>query len=134
MKRSEWLTAMRREAAEVHGAARIRWLLGIAWVGALGLVAPLVVIGVVIGVVGGAFGNNEVFFEVYRGGSTSWIGALALTVPTALVGLVAALLVLRRHRAAFAAASAFAVLVAISALISLADVPPVGPFLDDWSG
>jgi len=132
MKRSQWLKAMRRELDEVHGAARLRWLLGIAWVSVLGLVAPLVAIGVVIGVVGGAFGTNEVFFEVRRSGSNSWIGALAFTVPTALVGLAAALLVLRRHAAAFIAASAFAALVAISAVISLADVPPVGPFLGDW--
>jgi hypothetical protein len=132
MRRREWLSAMRRELDETHGVTRLRWLLGMAWVSALGLAAPLVTGGVVFGVVGGTFGNHEVFLEVYRGGSNSWIGALALTVPTALVGLAAALLVLRRHRAALVAAYAFAALVALSAVISVANVAPVRPFLDDW--
>jgi uncharacterized membrane protein HdeD (DUF308 family) len=123
---------MRSELDETHGATRLRWLLGMAWVGALGLVTPIVAAGVVFGVVGATFGTHEVFLEVYRGGSSSWIGALALTLPTALVGLAAALLVLRRHRAALAAAYGFAVLVAASSVISITNVTPVRPFLDDW--
>jgi hypothetical protein len=130
--RRDWLKAMRREMQETRGLSRLPWLLGIAWVGALGLVAPLVAIGVVVGVLGGAFGNNEVFFEVERSGRSSWIGALALTAPTALVGLLAAALVLARHRAALAAAAAFAGLVAVSAVLSLTNSPPVRPFLEDW--
>ena len=132
MRRREWLQAMRRELDETRGVTRLRWLLGLAWVSALGLLAPLVVAGVVVGVVGGAVGNHEVFIEVYRGGSRTWIGALALTLPTALAGLAAALLVLARHRAGLAAACSFAVLVALSAVISVGNAPPVRPFLDDW--
>lgn len=123
---------MRSELGETHGATRLRWLLGMAWVSALGLVTPIVAVGVVLGVVGGTFGNHEVFLEVYRGGSNSWIGALALTLPTALVGIAAALLVLRRNRTALAAAYAFAALVAASSVISITNVTPVRPFLDDW--
>jgi len=132
MTRRDWLRAMRSELDETHGLARVAWLLGMAWVGALGLLAPLVAAGVIVGVLGGAFGNNEVFFEVQRSGRSSWIGALALTAPTALVGLVAAGLVLARHRAAFAAAAAFAALVAVSAVLSVTNSPPVRPFMDDW--
>jgi hypothetical protein len=123
---------MRSELDETHGIMRLRWLLGIAWVSTLGLAAPLVAGGVVVGVVGGTIGNHEVFLEVYRAGSNSWIGALALTLPTALVGLAAALLVLRRHRTALAAAYAFAALVAASSVISITNVTPVRPFLEDW--
>jgi len=132
VKRREWVQAMRRELDEMSGQAQFRWLLGMAWVSALGLVAPLVATGVVVGVVGGAVGNREVFLEVYRGGSHAWIGALALTLPTALVGVAAAVLVLARHRAGMAAACSFAVLVGVSAVISVTNAPPVGPFLSDW--
>lgn len=132
MRRGEWLRAMRSELDETHGTMRLRWLLGMAWVSGLGLVAPIVAPGVAFGVVGGTIVNREVFLEVYRGGSDSWIGALALTLPTALVGLGAAVLVLRRHRAALAAAYVFAALVAASSLISITNAAPVQPFLDDW--
>lgn len=132
MSRREWLRAMRRELAEIRGRARVRWLLGTAWVATLGAVAPLVAAGVVVGIVGGAFGNHEVFVEVQRAGRSSWIGALVLTVPTSLVGLVAAVLVVARHRAGLTAASAFAALVVVCALISITNAPPVGPFLADW--
>ncbi len=132
MRRREWLKAMRSELDEAHGATRLRWLLGMAWVAALGLAPPLVAAGVIVGILGGTFGNHEVFLEVYRGGSNSWIGALALTLPTALVGLVAAVLVLRRHRTALAAAYAFAALVAASSVISITNLTPVRPFLEDW--
>ena len=132
MSRREWLRAMRAELDETRGLARVRWLLGMAWVSGLGLVAPLVVAGVVFGVVGGAISNAGVFLDVYRSGDGSWIGALALTVPTAVVGLVAATLVLRRHRYAPSLAYGFAALVAVSAVISIANVTPVRPFLGDW--
>ena len=132
MNRREWIRAMRSELEETEGTARLRWLLGMAWVGGLGLVAPIVATGVAFGVVGGAISNREVFLEVYRSGSGAWVGALALTVPTALVGLTAAALVLRRHRAALAAAYAFAALVVASSVISISNVAPVQPFLDDW--
>ena len=132
MKRREWLRAMRSELDETTGTARLRWLLGMAWVSGLGLAAPIVAAGVAFGVVGGAIANYEIFLEVHRAGSDSWIGALALTLPTALVGLTAAVLVLRRHRAALAAAYVFAALVAGSSVISISNVAPVKPFIDDW--
>ena len=132
MRHRDWLRAMRSELEETRGIARLRWMLGIAWVSALGLATPLVAAGVVFGVIGGSIANREVFLEVYRGGSRSWIGALALTLPTALVGLAAALLVLRRHRSALPAATVFAALVVVSAAISVANLAPVQPFLDNW--
>lgn len=132
MSRRDWLRAMRRELAEMHGATRLRWLAGIGWVTALALVPALIVAGMLFGVIGGAVGNRDVFLQVYRSGSESWIGALALTVPTALVGITASLLVFARHRAGLTAAYTFAALVAVSAIISIANVAPVKPFLDDW--
>jgi hypothetical protein len=132
VRRREWLRAMRFELEETRGWSRARWLVGMAWVGALGLAPPLVAAGVVVGIVGGAFGNHEVFLEVQRAGRSSWIGALALTLPTALIGLVAVGLVMARHRAGLVAAYAFAALVAVSALVSVTNGPPVRPFLDDW--
>ena len=132
MTRRDWLRAMRSELDDTGGWARVSWLAGMAWVGALGLLAPLVAIGVIVGVLGGAFGNNEVFFEVERSGRSSWIAALAFTAPTALVGLFAAALVLAKHRAALVAATVFAALVAVSAVISVTNSTPVRPFLDDW--
>jgi len=132
MTRRDWLRGMRAELEETHGRARVRWLFGMIWVAALGVLPFAVIAGVVFGVVGGTIGNEEVFFEVHRGGSNSWIGALVLTVPTALVGLVAAGLVAARHRAGLAAASAFAALVAVSAVLSVTNSPPVKPFLDAW--
>jgi hypothetical protein len=132
MTRREWLRAIRRELDETRGAARVRWLLGLAWVGALSLLPELVSAGILAGVVGGAVGNREVFLEVYRSGSHSWIGALVLTVPTAAVGVGAALLLLVRHRHALAAAYAFAALVAVTSVLSVANAPPVGAFMDDW--
>ncbi len=132
MMQRDWLRAMRSELAETRGTVRLRWLLGIAWVGALGLVPALVVAGVLFGIVGGTVGNYDVFLQVYRTGDSSWIGALALTVPTALAGIVASSLVLARHRAGLAAASSFAALVAVSAVIAVTNSAPVRPFLDDW--
>ena len=132
MRRREWLRAMRRELEETHGRSRLSWLVGMAWVGAIGLIPFAVAAGVVAGVVGGTFGNHEVFLEVERSGSDSWIGALVLTLPTAIVGLAAAALVAAKHRAGLAAAYALAALVAVCAVLSLTNSPPVRPFLDDW--
>jgi hypothetical protein len=132
MSRRDWLRAMRRELAETSGRARLSWLLGIVWVAAVGLIPFAVTAGVVVGVVGGTFGNHEVFLEVERGGSDSWIGALVLTLPTAIVGLAAAALVASRRRAGLAAAYAFAALVAVCVVLSVTHSPPVRPFMDDW--
>jgi len=123
---------MRGELAETSGRSRLSWLLGIAWVTAVGLIPFAVAAGVVVGVVGGTFGNHEVFLEVERSGRDSWIGALVLTVPTAFVGLLAAGLVASRHRAGLGAAYVFAALVAVCAVLSLTNSPPVRPFMDDW--
>jgi hypothetical protein len=132
MSRRDWLRAMRRELAEIGGRTRLSWLLGMAWVAAVGFVPFAVAAGVVVGVVGGAFGNHEVFLEVERSGSDSWIGALVLTLPTAIVGLVAAALVLSRRRGGLAAPYVFAALVAVCAVLSATDSPPVRPFMNDW--
>jgi hypothetical protein len=132
MSRRDWLRAMRRELSEISGRGRLSWLVGMAWVAAVALVPFAVAAGVVVGVVGGTFGNHEVFLEVERSGSDSWIGALFLTVPTAIVGLVAAVLVVSRRRAGAAAAYAFAVLVGVCAILSVTNSPPVRPFMDDW--
>lgn len=132
MRRREWLRAMLRELEETHGRERLRWAAGVAWVAAVGLAAPLVAIGVVLGVAGGAVGSSEVFFEVRRHGSDAWIGALVLTVPTALAGLVAAGLTLLRRRSALPAAYAFGALVLLCSILSLANAWPVRPFLGDW--
>ena len=132
MSRRDWLRAMRSELAETDGRARLSWLLGMAWVAAVGLIPFAVAAGVVVGIVGGTFGTHEVFLEVERSGSDSWIGALVLTLPTAILGLVAAALVLSRRRRSLAAAYAFAALVAVCAVLSVTDSPPVRPFMDDW--
>jgi len=132
MSRRDWLRAMRGELGETQGRTRLWWLVGIAWVAAVGLIPFAVAAGVVVGVLGGAFGNHEVFLEVERSGSESWIGALVLTLPTAIVGLVAAALVVSRHRAGLAAAYAFAALVAVCAVLSVTNAPPVRTFMDDW--
>jgi len=132
MSRRGWLRAMRSELVQTSGRARLSWILGIAWVAAVGLIPFAVAAGVVVGVVGGAFGNHEVFLEVERSGSGSWIGALVLTVPTAIVGLVAAALVASRHRAGLGAAYMFAALVAVCTVLSVTNSAPVRPFMDDW--
>jgi hypothetical protein len=132
MSRRDWLRAMRRELSETSGRGRLSWLVGMAWVAAIAVLPFAVAAGVVVGIVGGTFGNHEVFLEVERSGSDSWIGALVLTLPTAIIGLVAAVLVLSRHRAGLAAAYAFAALVAVCAVLSVTDSPPVRPFMDDW--
>lgn len=133
MNRREWLRGMWRELAVVRGrGARARWLLGIV-VFALRAYAPqLVALGVVAGVVGGTFGNHERFLEVERSGSSSWIGALLLTVPTAFVGLIAAVLVLRQHKQAVRAAYSFLALVIVCSVVSVGNVTPVRPFMEDW--
>jgi ABC-type phosphate transport system permease subunit len=132
VSRRDWLRAMRRELSETSGRGSLSWLVGMAWVATLALVPFAVATGVVVGVVGGTFGNHEVFLEVERSGSDSWIGALLLTVPTAIVGLVAAALVVSRRRAGMAAAYAFAALVGVSAVLSVTNSPPVRQFMDDW--
>jgi len=132
MSRRDWLRAMRRELSEISGRGRLSWLVGMAWVATVSLIPFAVAVGVVVGVVGGTFGNHEVFLEVERSGSDSWIGALFLTVPTAILGLVAAVLVVSRRRAGAAAACAFAGLVGVGAILSVTNSPPVRPFMDDW--
>jgi hypothetical protein len=132
MSRRDWLRAMRRELSEIRGRGRLSWLVGMAWVASAALIPFAVAAGVVVGVVGGTFGNHEVFLEVERSGSDSWIGVFVLTVPTAIVGLVAAALVVSRRRAGMAAAYAFAALVGVCAVLSVTNSPPVRPFMDDW--
>jgi hypothetical protein len=69
---------------------------------------------------------------VRNAGYDSWQPALAFALPSAIAGLLAAGLVLRRHQLAVHAALVFLAVVCVSSAISLADVAPVRPFLDDW--
>ena len=133
--RREWGDALLAELEETRGALdTVHWGLGgirVILLSPHGL-ARLAAVGVVVGVVGGTFGNHEVFVEVRNSGFDSWLPALALALPTALAGLCAAWFVFRRSRFAVAAAFAFLALVLASSAISLANVTPVRPFLDDW--
>lgn len=133
--RREWGDALLAELDETRGGLEsVRWALGgirVILLSPHGL-ARLAALGVVAGVVGGTFGNHEVFILVRRGGFDSWLPALVLALPTALAGLTAAWFVLRRSRLAVAAALAFLALALASSAISLANVTPVRPFLEDW--
>jgi hypothetical protein len=133
--RREWGEAILAELEETRGGwESLRWALGgvkVILLSPHGL-ARLAAAGVIVGVLGGTFGNHEVFIDVRRAGFDSWLPALAFALPTATVGLLAALLVLRRHRLAVPVALAFLVFVVASSVISLANLEPVRPFLDDW--
>lgn len=133
--RREWGDALLAELDETRGGREsLRWALGgirVMLLSPHGL-ARLAALGVVVGVAGGTFGNHEVFIQVQRSGFDSWLPALALALPIALAGLTAAWFVLRRSRLAVASALAFLALVLAGSAISLANVTPVRPFLDDW--
>ena len=133
--RREWGDALLAELAETRGGLEsMRWALGgirMIVFSPHGL-ARLAALGVVVGVVGGTFGNHEVFIVVRRSGFGSWLPALALALPIALAGLAAAWFVLRRSRFAVASAFAFLAVVVAGSVISLANLSPVRPFFDDW--
>jgi len=133
--RREWGDAILAELEETRGGLEsVRWALGgvkVILLSPPGL-ARLAAFGVVVGVVGGTFGNHEVFMQVRDAGYDSWQPALVFALPSALAGLLAAGLVLRRHRLALPAALVFLALVCVSSVISLANLSPVRPFLDDW--
>jgi hypothetical protein len=133
--RREWGEAIRTELEETRGGLEsLRWALGgikVILLSPHGL-ARLAALGVVVGVVGGTLGNHEVFMQVRHAGYDSWQPALAFALPSALAGLLAAFLVLRRHRLAVHAALAFLAVVSVSSAITLANVSPVKPFLEDW--
>jgi hypothetical protein len=133
--RREWGEAILAELDETRGGLEsLRWALGgvrVILFSPTGF-ARIAAIGVVVGVVGGTFGNHEVFIEVRRAGYDSWLPALLFALPTAVAALVAAVLVVRRNRLATWAASAFLLLAVASSVVSLANVTPVRPFLDDW--
>jgi hypothetical protein len=132
--RREWGEAILAELEETRGGVEsLRWALGgvkVILLSPPGL-ARLAAFGVVVGVVGGTFGNHEVFLQVRNAGYDSWQPALAFALPSAIAGLLAAGLVLR-HQLAVHATLAFLAVVCVSSAISLADVAPVRPFLDDW--
>jgi uncharacterized membrane protein YgdD (TMEM256/DUF423 family) len=133
--RREWGDAILAELEETRGGLEsLRWAFGgikVILLSPHGL-ARLAALGVVVGVVGGTLGNHEVFMRVRDAGYGSWQPAIAFALPSALAGLLAALLVLRRHRLAVHAALAFLAVVCVSSAISLANVSPVKPFLEDW--
>jgi uncharacterized membrane protein YgdD (TMEM256/DUF423 family) len=132
--RRGWGDAILAELEETRGGVEsLRWALGgvkVILLSPPGL-ARLAAFGVVVGVVGGTFGNHEVFLQVRNAGYDSWQPALAFALPSAIAGLLAAGLVLRRHQLAVHAALAFLAVVCVSSAISLADVAPVRPYLDD---
>jgi hypothetical protein len=133
--RREWGEAILAELEETRGGGEsLRWALGgvkVILLSPPGL-ARLAAVGVVVGVVGGTFPNSEVFMQVRNAGYDSWQPAAAFALPSALAGLLAAFLVLRRNRFAVRAAFVFLALVCVSSVISIANVAPVRPFLDDW--
>lgn len=133
--RREWGDALLAELGETRGGLEsVRWALGgirVILLSPHGL-ARLAAVGVLVGVAGGTFGNHEVFIVVRRGGFDSWLPALTLALPIALAGLTAAWFVIRRWRFAVMSALAFLTLVLAGSAISLANVTPVRPFLDDW--
>ena len=133
--RREWGEALLTELDQTRGGTEsLRWALGgvrVILLSPHGL-ARLAALGVVIGVAGGTFGNHEIFLEVRQAGYGSWLPALLFALPTALAGLLAAVLVVRRHRHATAAALAFLLLAVGSSVVALANVSPVHPFLHDW--
>jgi hypothetical protein len=133
--RRDWGEAILAELEETRGGLEsLRWALGgvrVILLSPPGL-ARLAAIGVVVGVVGGTVPNSEVFMQVRNAGFDSWQPAAAFALPSALGGLLAAVLVLRRHRFAVHAALGFLAVVCVSSAISIANVTPVRPFLDDW--
>ncbi len=133
--RREWGEAILAELEQTRGGVEsLRWALGgvrVILLSPPGL-ARLAAIGVLVGVAGGTFGNHEVFVEVRHAGYDSWLPALLFALPTALAALTAAVLVVRRHRLGTAAAGVFLALAIASSAVSLANVRPVRPFLEDW--
>jgi hypothetical protein len=133
--RREWGQAILGELEHTRGGVEsLRWALGgvrVVLLSPIGL-ARLAALGVIVGVVGGTFGNHEVFIEVRQAGFDSWQPALAFALPAAVTGLLAAVLVFRRHRLALAAALGFLVIVVACSVVSLANVEPVRTFLLDW--
>jgi hypothetical protein len=134
-ERREWGDAILAELEETRGGLEsIRWALGgvrVILLSPPGL-ARLAAFGVVVGVVAGTVPNSEVFMQVRNAGFDSWQPAVAFALPSALGGLLAAIFVLRRHRLAVHAAFGFLALVCVSSAISIANLTPVRPFLDDW--
>jgi len=65
-------------------------------------------------------------------GFSSWAWMLLFLSPTAVLGIGAAILVLRQHRLGRLLTTPFMVVTLITGLIAVANVPPVGGFLDDY--
>jgi hypothetical protein len=132
MNRGEWRRALKAELPHCDEAERAAWRRGIWRLIVLDAVELGIPLAMIAAVVGGIVFDRYVFLEVERSGRSSWIGALALTVPTALVVIAAALLVLSRHRLAWRAAVTSSALIVVCSVISVANLAPVRPFMDDW--
>lgn len=132
MNRREWREALKAELPHCHEAESASWRRGLWRLMLLDAVEVGIPLAMIAAVLGGAVFDRSVFLQVEQAGRSSWIGALALTVPTALAAVVSALLVLRGHRLAFRAAVASSALIVVCSFISLANLTPVRPFMDDW--
>lgn len=92
-------------------------------------------IGAIFLLIGFGFAVAQVGRLMYvaaREGYSSWIPVALLLAPTAILGVVSAILVLRRHPLGIRLAWPFCGLLAITAVITFFDFPPVGQFLDDY--
>lgn len=132
MNRREWRRALKAELPHCDEGERAAWRRGLWRLMLLEAVEIGVPLAMIAAVLGGTVLDRYVFFEVERADRSSWIGALALTVPTAVIAIASALLVLRRHRFAFRAAVASSGLIVVCSVISIANLTPVRPFMDDW--
>jgi len=92
-------------------------------------------IGAVLLLVGYGFAVAQVgrlMYVVAREGHSSWVAVAIFLAPTGLLGLASALLVLGRKPLGVRLALPFCVLLAITAIMTFFEVPPVGGFLDDY--
>ena len=106
--RREWGEAILAELEETRGGFEsIRWALGGVRVILLSPhgFARLAAIGVVVGVVGGTFGNHEVFVEVRHAGYDTWLPHSSSRCRRRSPRSRPPCLVLRRHRLATAVRS-----------------------------
>jgi hypothetical protein len=80
----------------------------------------------------GAAQLGRLMYVVASEGSGSWVGVALLIAPAAIVGLPSAGLVLFRKPVGFRLALPLCVILAIIALITLFEIPPVDGFLADY--
>ncbi len=92
-------------------------------------------IGAVLLLIGYGFAAAQVgrlMFVTAREGYSSWIPVALFVAPSAILGLASALLVLWRKPLGRTLAKPFLAVLAVTALITVFGLPPVGRFLDDY--